>query len=352
MSLIGTAKHGIFRMAKGSGVMSVVKQSRWRQRRLLIVCYHGVSLDDEHLWNPWLYMRPEIFRRRMQLLARGNNVVSLEEGVRRLHDGTLPTAAVAITVDDGAHDFLARAWPVLDELSLPVTVYQTTFYSEFNRPVFDTFASYLLWKGRHRRVSLEGILPGTDAPDLADTVERERVHSRLLQRARDESWSADQKDAQLDALGARLDVDVGDLRRRRVLHLLTPEEIAMLAGRGVDFQLHSHRHRTPDEAVDFSREIDDNRSRLERLTNRPARHYCYPSGVYRRRYLAWLRDADVRSATTCDPGMATVESEPLLLPRLIDTEHLTDLTFEAWASGVADLLPRRTRLARGADAGP
>ncbi len=351
MNLIGTTKQGIFRVAKGIGVMSLVTRSGWRRRRLLIVCYHGVSLDDEHEWNPWLYMRQDLFRRRMQALARNSQVLPLDEGVRRLYDGTLPNAAVAITVDDGAFDFLARAWPVLDELSLPVTVYQTTFYSEFNRPVFDTFASYLLWKGRRPRVSLEGLIPGAGASDLSDAAGRARIHAMLLQHARAQEWNADEKDARLDALAERLDVDIGDLRRRRVLHLLNTDEIAMLASRGVDFQMHSHRHRTPDEAQEFSREIDENRIRLERLTQRPAKHYCYPSGVYRRRYLTWLRDADVHSATTCDPGMATVSSEPLLLPRLVDTEHLTDLTFEAWSSGLADLLPRRTRLGAGADIG-
>lgn len=349
MSAVALAKDGIFRVVRGTGVMSLVRRSAWRRRRLLILCYHGISIDDEHEWNPLLYMRQELFRRRLRALARDNEVLPLAEGLRRLHDGTLPRSAVSITVDDGAYDFLARAWPVLEELSLPATVYQTTYYSEDNRPVFDPFISYLLWKGRHRQVQLDGILSSAGPHDLSSSQVRDALTALFLDRARNEGLDADAKDALLAALAQRVDVDLGALRTRRILHLLTPAEIEWLAGRGVDFQLHTHRHRTPEVAGDFAREILDNRTRIEALTHRSASHFCYPSGVYRRQFLEWLAASGVESATTCDPGMTTVESPPLLLPRLVDTEGLSDITFEAWTSGVAELLPRRTRFGTGAD---
>lgn len=351
MSAVALAKEGIFRVARGTGAMSLVRRSAWRRRRLLILCYHGVSIDDEHDWNPLLYMRPERFRQRLRALARENDVLPLSEGLRRLRDGTLPRAAVSITVDDGAYDFLARAWPVLEEFALPVTVYQTTYYSEDNRPVFDPFVSYLLWKGRNRQVQFHGLLPGGGVRDLASAQVRATLFAQVLAFARAEGLDADGKDALLAALAGRIGVDLAALRARRILHLLTPGEIAWLAARGVDFQLHTHRHRTPDGAGDFAREIRDNRVRIEALTHRPATHFCYPSGVYRRQFLEWLAASDVESATTCDPGLASAASAPLLLPRLVDTEGVSDLAFEAWTSGLAGLLPRRTRFGDGANQG-
>lgn len=351
MSAAALVKDRIFRVARGTGAMSLVRRSGWRQRRLLILCYHGVSIDDEHEWNPLLYMRQERFRERLRTLARDNDVLPLGEGLRRLREGTLPRAAVSITVDDGAYDFLARAWPVLEEFSLPVTVYQTTYYSEDNRPVFDPFASYLLWKGRHRRVQFDGILPLAGMHDLESREVRNSIVARIFHFVRSHGLDADDKDGFLAALAGRLEVDIAALRKRRILHLLTPTEIAWLAARGVDFQLHTHRHRTPDTAVDFAREIRDNRVRVEALTHRQATHFCYPSGVYRRQFLEWLAASNVESATTCDPGLATAASLPLLLPRLIDTEGVSALAFEAWTSGFADLLPRRTRFGDGAFSG-
>lgn len=350
MTVVSRAKDGIFRLARQSGVMSLVRRSGWRQRRLLILCYHGISIDDEHLWNPMLYMAQDVFRRRLVALAKGNTVLPLDEGLRRLQEGTLPRAAVSITVDDGTYDFYARGWPVLRELSLPATVYQTTYYAENNRPVFDTFGSYLLWKGRTRRVDLSSIVALPGEQDLSQPAVRAAVHAAVMERAQRESLDAAAKDALLDALAAALDLDIAALRERRIMHLMTPAEISELSRNGIDFQLHTHRHRTPDDVTAFTREIVDNRERIETLTKRPADHFCYPSGVYRQSFLGWLRDARVRSATTCDPGMATASSQSLLLPRLVDTMGLSDETFEAWSSGLAELLPRRTRHGSGASA--
>jgi hypothetical protein len=49
----------------------------------------------------------------------------------------------------------------------------------------------------------------------------------------------------------------------------------------------------------------------------------------------------VTSATTCEPGLATVHTEPLLLPRLVDTSSLSLIEFEAWTTGMAASLRRR-----------
>ncbi len=353
MSLVSRAKHLVFGAARRTGMMRAVRRSDWRRRRLLILCYHGVSIDDEHEWNPQLYLRQDVFRQRLQSLARTCEVLPLAEGLERLRDGTLPRAAVSITVDDGPYDFLTRAWPVLKELSLPVTVYQTTYYAERPLPVFDPFASYLLWKARGRQVtlgaSLLGASPWTDVRlDLARADVRHALQGRLIAHAGEAGLTGLDKDALLTRLAQALDVDIASLRERRILHLLTRQEIAALARDGVDFQLHTHRHRTPRESSEFEVEIADNAERLEALTQRPARHFCYPSGVYRATYPAWLQAAGVLSATTCDPGIASPADNPFLLPRLIDTEELPALTFEAWTSGLAELLPRRTRRARGA----
>ncbi len=46
------------------------------------------------------------------------------------------------------------------------------------------------------------------------------------------------------------------------------------------------------------------------------------------------------SATTCELGLAARDSDPLLLPRLIDVSGLSLTEFEAWVTGLGSLLPR------------
>ncbi len=138
-SMLSHIKLAALRMLKGAGIFELVADSRWRQQRLLILCYHGTSLADEHLWRPGLYMDPTTFGQRLEILKRGRYpVLPLVEGLQRLQHGTLPSRSVVITFDDGTYDFYKQAFPRLKSYGFPVTVYQTTYYTDFERPVCST----------------------------------------------------------------------------------------------------------------------------------------------------------------------------------------------------------------------
>lgn len=349
MSVVRALKEVVMRVGRRAGLLAQVRQSGWRRDRLLILCYHGVSVEDEHEWDPRLYVPQSFLRRRLQLLRDGGfPVLPLAEGVRRLREGTLPAGAICLTFDDGVADFRSRAHPVLADFGVPATVYQTTYYAAHAGPVFDTFASYLLWKGREWEGDLGALVPEAGVVSLRDPASRAQLHRRLLAHVHARGFSSGDKDALLDQLADRLGVDVAPLRQRRLMHLMNAEEIAALSRVGVDFQLHTHRHRTPADREPFLREIEDNRRWLETVTGKVATHFCYPSGVYRAEMLPWLVERGVETATTCDPGIATRQNDPLLLPRFVDTLHTSEDVFLAWASGFAELLPRRTRVAAGA----
>jgi hypothetical protein len=91
----------------------------------------------------------------------------------------------------------------------------------------------------------------------------------------------------------------------------------------------------------FLREIEDNRNSIHEMTGKIASHFCYPSGVWDRAFLPWLKEAGVKSATTCEFGLASQNSNPLLLPRLVDVSALSPIEFESWLTGVSAALPRR-----------
>jgi hypothetical protein len=55
-----------------------------------------------------------------------------------------------------------------------------------------------------------------------------------------------------------------------------------------------------------------------------------------RRWSAFIGNICLRGAD-CDTGFATAQSNPLLLPRLMDTTGGTDLEFESWVNGVGHL---------------
>lgn len=330
---------------KTSGVFSLVENSRWRRRRLLILAYHGISLDDEHQWDPSLYMSPDCFRRRMQLLKdSGCTVLPLAEAVASLYRQDLPEKCVVLTFDDGNYDFYRQAQPILREFGFPSTVYLTTFYSHYPKPVFDVICSYLLWKGRNGKLDFKEITGQEMTVDLSDDGSRAGALARLRTFAREHKLSAEEKDSLAASVAAQLKIDYDALRAKRLLHILSSDEVKTLASEGVDIQLHTHRHRMPPDHSLFLREIDDNRTSIQAMTGVSPSHFCYPSGVYDQHFLPWLEEAGIVSATTCDVGFASPQSHPLLLPRLLDTSGLSDIEFQGWLTGVSAALPRRKEL--------
>jgi peptidoglycan/xylan/chitin deacetylase (PgdA/CDA1 family) len=182
--------------------------------------------------------------------------------------------------------------------------------------------------------------------DLRTEMSRQEIVFTLVKRSEQEDLTGMQKDEIASRLAALLDVDYEELVRKRIVQLMTASEVAELADHGIDFQLHTHRHRTPKEESLFHREIVDNRHWLERAVERPLVHFCYPAGDYDLQFLPWLRADAVISATTCDAGLATADSDPLLLPRFIDTAGKGATEFESWLVGVGDMLSFRRKASR------
>lgn len=327
------------------GLLNGVRDSAWRQRRLLILCYHSISIDDEHQWSGTYSMSPALLESRFRMLRDGRyNVLPLDEAVRRLYEGTLPPRSVALTFDDGMFDFRARAWPLLQEFGFPATVYLTTFYSDYNQPIFGLLCSYALWRARTRNPQPD-VTPlfGTAMSwRLSDAAGRARAHRDIMAYCDREQLSLPERTALAERLVDLLGGDYEALRAKRILTVMTRDEAAEVARDGIDIQLHTHRHRTPTDHALFLREINDNRARIERIRAGETRHFCYPSGIYREEFLPWLREARVKTATTCDPGLASPRSEPLLLPRLVDTSFLSPLDLQGWMTGMsAFFMPRK-----------
>ena len=329
---------------KALGVYTMAQDSHWRRKRLLILAYHGFSLDDEHLWDPELFMHPDYFRARLQLLKKyGCTVLPLGEAVRRLFADDLPERSVVLTFDDGYYDFYKQTHSILQEFNFPATVYITTFYVDYNRPVLDSICSYLLWKGRQSTLDMRQITGQDKKIDLSVDAARATAYDNIIRFARQQNHSVEEKDVLAVNLARQLRIDYDALCAKRILHLLSPEEIRHLAAKGVDIQLHTHRHRVPLNRELFYREIEENRDYIQKITGEPALHFCYPTGIFDDAFLPWLQDLGVVSGTTCEPGFASCDSHPLLLPRLVDTTQLSPIEFEGWLTGVAASLPRRRK---------
>ncbi len=331
-------KRAILGVASRFGLFSLVLESPWRQRRLLILCYHGISLEDEHQWEPSLYVAPDRLADHFDLLRRLRcSVLPLGEALERLQAGTLPPRSVTLTFDDGFYDFYRNAAPLLKAAGFPATLYLTTYYCDHDLAVFDPMVSYLLWKGQDRTLEWPGLL---GSGSLATLQDRQLADRGLKQHAHSLGFSAQAKEEMVIELADRLGLDYDDIRRKRILRLMRPEEVKEVGDYGVDVQLHTHRHRVSQDRSLFEREIHENRQRITAYTGRhDLQHFCYPGGYHLPPFGQWLRAQQVVSATTCQPGLATASTDPMGLPRFVPTCTTTKDDMLSWVSGFAALLP-------------
>ena len=282
------------------------------------------------------------FRSRLELLRSTHcNVMPLGAALDGVRSGRLPQRAVALTLDDGESSIYLRAWPMLREFGYPATLYWTTYYSERPYAVFDPMLSYLLWKGRGKQLHL-------DDPSLNVRLESERdrfgAFRSIYQAAKTREWTAAAKEDFLVGLSGRLGVDYGDIKKKRILHMISPEEAARMCAEGLDLQLHTHRHRVPRDASQPANELQDNVKIIEGVGARRPVHFCYPSGSYTAELEVWLRDNGVVSAATCEPGLVQRRTNPYFLPRMLDKENFAPVEFKGWLSGLFPWMTKRSAI--------
>jgi len=290
-------------------------------------------------------MPQQLLRERFQMLRRGSYIVlPFDEAITRLYAGDIPPRAVTLTFDDGGHDFRARAVPVLAEFGYPATVYVTTYYATHRYPVFTVFFSYLLWKGRGRVLDLNGIVPGQGHVRLTTAAERAAVLERILCHVAKEKLDNNQQSHLGRLLASQTGTDYNRLCDKGILQIMSEEEISELSRFSAAVQLHTHRHRTPDDECLFRTEVRDNRDHLTRMGVQAEglKHFCYPSARFKPEFVGWLEAENVRTATTCRSGLASPDTSPLVLPRFVDTCDIAPIEFEGWLTGTSQFLPRKS----------
>lgn len=330
----------ILTVARWTGLFAL---SRWFTRRdLRILCYHGAAVGDESEFRPSVFMTGSTFAARMQFLDRGGyKVLPLEEALERLESSTLPSGATVITIDDGWYGTYRHQIPVLVEHNFPATLYVASYYVVNQFQVFNVALQYVVWKSRIRELDLSTLELGSEVrfPD-AGMVGVDKVCEQLVAAA-DRLEGAAARQALLRAFCDGIGFDWQTMEDTRQVAFMSLDEVRAAAAKGIDLQLHTHRHRFPTTGIECARrEFEDNRAVLEPIAGEPRRHFCYPSGEYTPRSLRFLPALGIESATTTKPGFNRKGDSRLELKRFLDGENISELEFAAEMSGFFELVRR------------
>jgi peptidoglycan/xylan/chitin deacetylase (PgdA/CDA1 family) len=308
----GLVKRALFH----SGLLSVAALARGR-RGAVVLRYHAITdgAADVPYATPDICLPVPVFRRQMAYVRRAYRVLPLAELVERVERGAaLPPRALAITFDDGYADNHRLAFPVLQALGLPATVYVTT------GSVGDTAP---LWMSAVRALVLAAPGPELRVPGLAPiplaTPGPRGEEARALTRAL-VPLAAPDRAARLQTAAAGIGFDLG---RALAGTMLGWDDVRALANAGWTIGAHtvSHANVALAAPADAEREIADSRDAIAAEVGAPVRDFAYPNSGGAHRYFddataALLRRLDFRSAVTSRAGVVGAGTNPFTLPRI------------------------------------
>lgn len=252
---------------------------------------------------------PEAFAEQMQYLVRHFNVISIDDILTSLNNGTsLPRRAILVSFDDGYHDLLEFAWPILEKLKVPAVIFVATDYINNPKKIFwwDRIANAVF----NTKSEILKIHPFdcklSEIKDDRSAVVKQ-VQSYLKKLPNDKSLDLVEEICQ-------------NLGENKILQTVSLDwqELRKLNDAGITIGAHSRSHPLLNNIP-----LDDAKSEIlgsqDDLKHRLGNNYpifCYPDGSYNEAIIAILKANGFTMAFTTRDGQNNLRSsDPYALRR-------------------------------------
>jgi peptidoglycan/xylan/chitin deacetylase (PgdA/CDA1 family) len=288
----------IGRLCWYSGLIALARAVQRRRATARILAYHHIlpaarGGSPPHL--PWtMYTEADAFARQMRYIARHYRPVALPDLVDALTRGAaLRPGSVALTLDDGYHDQIDTALPVLRAQGVPATL-----------------------------AIVAGTLGATAAAEMA----------AASARGRGDTAGGEREGLPAEWAGARF---------------ATADQLRIARAGGVRLAGHSvtHRDLTACPPGALRAELAGAREAVRALGD-AGDLFCYPGGMHNATVRAAVRAAGYRAALTGEPGANSVCTDPLALRRVLvgaSPDHFVAAQLAGLLDGPAWLYHRANR---------
>lgn len=274
---------------------------------LRILAYHRIAEFKETPAGgcPNISATPASFERQMRHLARRYRVVSMPEVLDAVErNKPLPDRAVLITFDDAYTDFADNAWPILQQLRLPATLFVPTAFPDHPELAFwweRLYHAFAQTTRRELRDSALGPLP------LATPSQRRRSLLAMIQYVPTRPFDAAMK--LVDLVCAQL-VE----RPSRGAPVLSWYRLRRLAADGVTLGSHTRSHPIMTQIAprQIHEEIRRSQADLKKEIGLALPIFCYPNGDYNDAITKILRAEGIALAFTVLSGENHLDSADLL----------------------------------------
>lgn len=245
-----------------------VKRRRSQSAQILV--YHRVNDENDSIF-PGVPTRA--FAEQMEYVAENYRVCSLAETVERIRSDDVPADLLTITFDDGYRDNYIHAFPILNRLGLPATIFLATDAIDSGRMLWHDRVFYALRATQAR--SLEQFGENGQTYPLNTTAEKRHALTEVLKFL----WSLDDSERCLwvERLTQQL---VGEKSLNSNGLMLRWADIKVMKEHHIGFGGHTVTHPILSKISvrQIRREIRDSKEIIESKLEMPVKHFAYPVG--------------------------------------------------------------------------
>lgn len=247
------------------------------RNKLLIVTYHGVFSDNKYDSGLFTHIHIDLFREHVSFLKENYNIITVSDLTDAISNRKkLPPYSALITFDDGFENNYDLAFPILQELRLPASIFLTVDYiGTKNLLWFDELFLIL------RQAVKCNIDPRKISHSLSNTCYSLEMGTlyRIVSQQYKKMTNAERV-RKISDLKKLVDICYDPLHDQ--FKLLSWEQVREMKSSGlVEFGVHTATHRILSGLSDteFEAEIIKPKKTLESKLSCEMTSFCYPNGT-------------------------------------------------------------------------
>ncbi len=330
--LLNMSLDGLFK----SGALSTLKYGH--RNSLTVLNYHRVdeySKPGFDTFSPNVSATPAVFSMQMEYVKQHYNVVTCDQLVAWLKNkAELPPYSALITFDDGYHDNLAQAYPILRKNGLSAVIFLATDYIGKSIPFFWDYVAYCFFHTEKDSVQLSSY----ENISWQNMASREKAMLRWINVVK--LLPDEEKKDKVNALTEQLNVHVPDGAFKGLC--LTWDQVGEMSNNGMEFGAHTVHHPilTRIALPRAEEEITNSKYKVESEIRKPVVSFAYPNGQvgdFSPEIVKLVKQAGFDLAFTLIPGPmknSAVRKNPLTIRRVFLGNFDTMPRFAAKLTGL------------------
>lgn len=299
-----------------------------RKGKVTILMFHRVT---DTFFDTSLLVKKKTFEGCMEYIVQSYPVISMDFLIQNFDEWEkIPADSFVITFDDGWIDFYDTAYPILNHLKIPATIYLTTGFvssacdywqERLNNILMPILANKNTFLKKGIIISIPEI--NLKLRDLVSTREGMPVIFCFIEYLKEFTYAKILKTiSDLEAFLKELSIEISERRHRLFLNW---DEINSIEDPSISLASHTVNHPilTNEQRNIVKEEISKSKEIIENRTGRTIQHFCYPNGNYNDEIKGIVSES-YKSACTTRGGFVSRRSDVYGLNRIgINEEMIT-----------------------------